>query len=213
MNLSVRVLIVDDHALVRAGLRTALRDAGFDVVGEAGDGPDALSFARTLQPDVMVVDIGLPGMDGIELTRAIRSELPETRVVMLTMHENENEVYGALAAGADAYCVKSSDPSGVITAIRATSQGAAYFDPRIAHLVLREFGAPGTGKHERESPLTQRETEILRLVAEGANNVEIADNLAISLGTVKGHIRDILDKLSAADRTQAAVIAIRRRLI
>lgn len=213
MNTNVRVLIVDDHALVRAGLRTALRDAGFEVAGEASDGPEALATARELQPDVMVVDIGLPGMDGIELTRAVRAELPRVRVVMLTMHELEGEVYGALAAGADAYCVKSSDPSGVITAIRATSQGAAYFDPRIAHLVLREFGAPATGKPERPSPLTQRETEILRLVAEGSNNVEIADSLAISLGTVKGHIRDILDKLSAADRTQAAVIAIRRRLI
>jgi len=209
----VRVLVVDDHALVRAGLRTALREAGFEVAGEASDGPEALRLARELQPDIMIVDIGLPGMDGIDVTRTIRSEMPKIRVVMLTMHELENEVYGALAAGADAYCVKSSDPSGVITAIRATSQGAAYFDPRIAHLVLREFGAPGGAKPERESPLTQRETEILRLVAEGSNNVEIADRLAVSLGTVKGHIRDILDKLSAADRTQAAVIAIRRRLI
>jgi len=209
----VRVLIVDDHALVRAGLQTALRDAGFEFAGEAGDGPEALRLAHEVQPDVMVVDIGLPGMDGIELTRAIRTELPQTRVVMLTMHELEGEVYGALAAGADAYCVKSSDPSGVLTAIRATSQGAAYFDPRIAHFVLREFGAPGAQQQPRESPLTQRETEILRLVAEGSNNVEIADRLAISLGTVKGHIRDILDKLAAADRTQAAVIAIRRRLI
>lgn len=211
MSGSVKVLIVDDHALVRAGLRTALRDAGFEVVGEAADGPEALQSAQKLQPDIIVVDIGLPGMDGIELTRAIRTELPQTRVVMLTMHELEGEVYGALAAGADAYCVKSSDPSGVLTAIRATAQGAAYFDPRIAHLVLREFGAPAGAA--RESPLTQRETEILKLVAEGSNNVEIADRLAISLGTVKGHIRDILDKLSAADRTQAAVIAIRRRLI
>lgn len=213
MSAGVKVLIVDDHALVRAGLRTALRDEGFDVLGEAGDGPEALRLAQQLRPEIIVVDIGLPGMDGIELTRAIRTELPQTRVVMLTMHELEGEVYGALAAGADAYCVKSSDPSGVITAIHATAQGAAYFDPRIAHFVLREFGAPAGTQDQRESPLTQRETEILRLVAEGSNNVEIADRLAISLGTVKGHIRDILDKLSAADRTQAAVIAIRRRLI
>jgi DNA-binding NarL/FixJ family response regulator len=209
---AARVVIVEDHALVRAGLRTALTSAGFEVVGEAIDGPQGLALAKELRPDVLVLDIGLPGIDGIELTRMVQAELPQARVVILTMHDVDTEVLAALAAGADAYVLKSSDQSAVITAVGVAADGGAYFDPQIAHIVLQEFGTPRRA-NEVESPLSSRETEILRLIAEGNGNAEIAQRLYLSLGTVKGHIRDILDKLSASDRTHAAVTALRKGFI
>jgi two-component system, NarL family, response regulator LiaR len=207
------ILLVEDHALTRAGLRAALSDAGFVVVGEAGDGLRGLEEATRLKPDIVVVDLGLPGLDGIELTRRLRQAAPSTHVVILTMHDLDTEVLAALAAGADAYCVKSSNPQGVITAVRTVAEGGAYFDPAVAHIVLRRVVAPSAQPVPQSSPLTPRETEILRLIADGAGNADIAKQLSLGLGTVKGHIRDILGKLSAADRTQAAVVALRRGII
>lgn len=209
---AARVLIVEDHALVRAGLRTALLGAGFDVAGEAADGPRALALAAELRPDVLVLDIGLPGIDGIEVTRLLRAQLPDARVVILTMHDVDRDVLAALAAGADAYVLKTSDQESVVTAVRVAAEGGAYFDPQIAHIVLQEFGVPRRTS-DAESPLSSRETQILRLIAEGVGNAEIGQRLYLSLGTVKGHIRDILDKLSASDRTHAAVTALRRGYI
>jgi two-component system, NarL family, response regulator LiaR len=208
-----RVVIVEDHSLTRAGLRLALEDAGLEVIGEAEDGVRGIDVVERLAPDVAVVDVGLPGIDGIELTRRIRTVKPQTRVVILTMHDLDTEVLAALAAGADAYCVKSGNPAGVVTAVKAALEGGAYFDPAIAHVVLRQAGGAGAVKPSDLSPLSPRETEILRLIADGIGNAEIASRLSIGLGTVKGHVRDILEKLSAADRTQAAVVALRRGLI
>jgi NarL family two-component system response regulator LiaR len=207
------VVLVEDHALTRAGLRTAL-EAGGDVVvvGEAGDGIAGEAVIVELRPAVAVIDIGLPGKDGIALTGSIKATAPQTRVVILTMHDLDEEVGVALAAGADAYCVKSSDPRTVIDAVRIVGGGGAYFDPQIAHVVLRRLGAPAPLPAGR-SPLTPRELDVLRLIADGVGNSEIAERLHLGLGTVKGHIRDILEKLSAADRTQAAVNALRRGLL
>jgi len=199
-----RVAIIDDHALVRAGLRTELSDAGFEIAGEAGDGPEGLALVAAQHPDVAIIDIALPGFDGIELTKRIKAEHAQTRIVILTMHEIEHDVAAAVAAGADGYCVKNSGTETIVAAVRAAAEGAAYFDPQIAHIVLRSVS---------DMPLTQREVQILRLIAEGTNNLDIADQLNLSLGTVKGHVRDILDKLQAADRTHAAVIGLKRRLI
>jgi two-component system, NarL family, response regulator LiaR len=207
------VVLVEDHALTRAGLRAALVDAGFSVVGEAEDGPRGLEEMRRLQPDVAVIDLGLPGMDGIELTRQLRQVVPKTKIVILTMHDLDTEVLAALAAGADAYCVKSTKTDGVITAVRVVAEGGAYFDPAVAHIVLRRVANPNAPSSTETSPLSPRETEILKLVADGVGNAEIAERLSIGLGTVKGHVRDILEKLSAADRTQAAVVALRRGII
>ena len=209
--MNVRVVIVEDHALTRAGLRTALESASMDVVGEAADGVAGAALVLRERPDVAVVDIGLPGQDGIALTREIKAANSPTRVVVLTMHELDEEVIAALAAGADAYCVKSSDAAIVIAAIRAVAAGGAYFDPRIAHVVLRRFS--GARTTSAASPLTPRELEVLRLVADGVGNQEIADRLHFGLGTVKGHIRDILEKLAATDRAHAAVTAFRRGLL
>ncbi|MGB8910353.1 MAG: response regulator transcription factor [Candidatus Cybelea sp.] len=206
-----RVVIVEDHALTRAGLRTALQSS-FDVVAEAADGLAGWEAIARERPDVAVVDIGIPALDGVALTKRVRAELPSTRVVIVTMVDLEDEVLAALAAGADAYCLKSSELERIAEAVRIASEGGAYFDPRIAHVVLARFSATKPSD-ARFSPLTERETEILRLISEGRANSEIAGSLHIGLGTVKGHIRDILEKLSAADRTQAAVVALRKGYI
>jgi two-component system, NarL family, response regulator LiaR len=207
----IRVVIVEDHALTRAGLRTALQSS-FDVVAEAADGLTGWEAIARERPDVAVVDIGIPALDGVALTKRVRAELPSTRVVIVTMVDLEDEVLAALAAGADAYCLKSSELERIAEAVRIASEGGAYFDPRIAHVVLARFSA-SKPSDARFSPLTERETEILRLISEGRANSEIAGSLHIGLGTVKGHIRDILEKLSAADRTQAAVVALKKGYI
>jgi two-component system, NarL family, response regulator LiaR len=206
-----RVVLVEDHALTRAGLRTALsRD--FDVTSEAADGIGGWQAIERDRPDVAVIDIGLPGIDGIELTRRVRNELQGTRVVILTMIDAEHEVLAALAAGADAYSLKTSDPENIVNAVRIAAEGGAYFDPQVAHTVLARVSG-GEPAKSADSPLTPRETDVLRLIAEGAGNADIAERLHIGLGTVKGHIRDILEKLAASDRTQAAVLALRRGYI
>ncbi len=206
----IRVIVVEDHALTRAGLRTALQQY-YDVVAEAADGVSGWKAIEAQRPQVAVIDIGIPGLDGIALTQRVRSEAPGTHVVIVTMIDLEEEVLAALAAGADAYCLKNSDPQGVVEAVRIASEGGAYFDPGVAHVVLGRFSEKTADR--RDSPLTPRETEILRLISEGCANAEIAERLHIGLGTVKGHIRDILEKLSAADRTQAAVAALRKGYI
>lgn len=211
MESRLRVAIVEDHALTRAGLRTTLESA-FEVVAEAADGIAGFDAIARERPAVAVIDIGLPGQDGIALTQRIRAELPAIHVVIVTMIDLQEEVVAALAAGADAYCLKSSDPKNIVDAVRIAAEGGAYFDPQIAHVVLARFSPDAKGA-SAASPLTPRETEILRHIADGRANAEIAEKLHIGLGTVKGHIRDILEKLSAADRTQAAVTALRKGYI
>lgn len=207
------VVLVEDHALTRAGLRAALDgEADLRVVAEADDGPMGLVAIETHRPNVAVIDIGLPGMDGIELVRRARIVAPQTRIAILTVHDLETEILSALTAGADAYSLKTSPPDRIVAAIRTAAEGGAYFDPQIARVVLSNVGSTRLAS-EAESPLTPRETDVLRLIASGTGNAEIAKSLHIGLGTVKGHIRDILEKLAAADRTQAAVLALRRGLI
>jgi two-component system, NarL family, response regulator LiaR len=208
----LRIALVEDHALTREGMRTALEDA-FDVVGEAADGIAGLALIEREKPDVAVIDLGLPGLDGIALTARTRAEVPQTHVVIMTMIDVEGEVLAALAAGADAYCLKSSPVSVLIDAVRIAAEGGAYFDPRIAHVVLSRFSGRAQPSAVLDSPLTPREVDVLRLISDGKANTEIAGELHIGLGTVKGHIRDILEKLSAADRTQAAVVALRKGFI
>jgi two-component system, NarL family, response regulator LiaR len=209
----ITIVLVEDHALTRTGLKTALESSGgIRVVGEAGDGISGETVVVRERPAIAIVDIGLPGRDGVALTRVLKTEAPQTRIVILTMNEDDAGVLAALSAGAAAYCVKSSDPSTVIDAVRIVAGGGAYFDSRIAHVVLRVFGGPSP-LPTADSPLTPRELDVLRLIAEGIGNHEIGERLNIALGTVKGHIHDILEKLSAADRTQAAVNALRRGLL
>lgn len=199
--------------MTRAGLRAALDgEPDLAVVAEAEDGPSGLAAIEKHRPDVAVVDLGLPGMDGIELTRRARIASPRTRIAILTVHDLETEILAALAAGADAYSLKTSPPERIVAAIRTAADGGAYFDPQIARVVMERVGVTRPPS-AAASPLTARETDVLRLIASGTGNAEIARTLHIGLGTVKGHIRDILEKLAAADRTQAAVLALRRGLI
>ncbi len=203
----LRVVLVEDHALIRTGLRTSLRAIGYDVVGEAADGISALPLVQDLNPDVCVVDLGLPGKDGATLTREIKAlDLP-TRVVVLTMKEDEPAVVAAIQAGAEGYCLKASGLDVILDAIKTVAAGGAFFDPTIAGLVLRRLLPQGSDASA--SPLTPRETEILVLISRGVSNNQIAEQLYVSLGTVKAHVAEILKKLSAADRAHAAAIAVR----
>jgi two-component system, NarL family, response regulator LiaR len=205
-----RVFLVEDHAFTRDGLRVAIgRETELEVIGEARSGEEALEALETIQADVVVMDIGLPGIDGIEACRRLKQSQPNMRVVMLTAHQLEAQVLAALASGAEAYCLKSTDPAGLILAIRAAVLGSAYLDPQIAHVVLGRITVPDP----EGSVLSPRELEVLRLIADGLGNKQIADRLEISLSTVKTHIEDILARLKVSDRTQAAVKALRQGLL
>jgi DNA-binding NarL/FixJ family response regulator len=204
---ALRVVLVEDHALIRTGLRTSLRAIGYEVVGEAGDGVAALALVSELQPDVCVVDLGLPGKDGATLTREIKELGLPTRIVVLTMKEDEPTVIAAIQAGAEGYCLKASGLDVILDAIRTVAAGGAFFDPAIASLVLRRLLPQDADASA--SPLTRRETEILTLISRGVSNNQIAEQLYVSLGTVKAHVAEILKKLSASDRAHAAAIAVR----
>ena len=188
-NSPLRVVVVEDHALTREGMKTLLSTA-FAVVGEAADGLSGYEVISRERPDVAVIDLGLPGIDGVALTKRVRESFPATRVVIMTMIDVEEEVLAALAAGADAYCLKVSSTQTLVDAVRIAGEGGAYFDPRIAHVVLGRFSGAASSA-ARSSPLTPREVDVLRLIADGNANTEIAAALSIGLGTVKGHIRDI----------------------
>lgn len=211
---SITVLVVEDHAFTRDGLRAAINlEPDLRVVAEARSGEEGLERLAQTQGtgtlvDVAVLDIGLPGMDGIRAAAEIKRGWPGVRVVMLTAHDLRDEVFAALASGADAYCLKSADPELLLLAIRAAAAGSAYLDPQVAHHVLGGIRMPDVA-----SPLTPRETEVLRQIADGQGNREIAQALGISISTVKLHVQELLVKLQAADRTQAAVKALRRGLL
>lgn len=205
----IRVLLVEDHAFTRDGLRAALNLEGdLHVTAEARSGEEALEQLAAHPVDVAVVDIGLPGMDGIQAAAEIKARWPAVRVVMLTAHDLREEVLAALASGADAYCLKGARPDLLLLAVRAAAAGSAYLDPQVAHHVLGSVRAPGA-----HSPLTARELDVLRLVADGLPNRDIAQSLGISVSTVKLHVQELLVKLQAADRTQAAVKALRAGLL
>ena len=218
----VTVVIVEDHELMREGLRSSLeRDGHFKVVGEAGDGKLGLKLITELKPRVVVMDIGLPVLDGIEATRQVKTLLPEARVIILTSHDSDEQIFAALAAGAAGYCLKDLAGDQLKRAIKSVSDGAAWMDPRIAERVLSVFalglgsraGAPEKEDDIPENPLSLREIEVLRLVAEGLNNKQIAERLIIGVSTVRTHVEHILEKLAVTGRTEAAVKALREGLI
>lgn len=211
---SIKVLLVEDHAFTRDGLRALINvQPDFEVVAEARSGEEALEKLETLSVDVVLLDIGLPAMDGIETALRIRELHPHVRMVMLTAHSLPEQVFASLASGADAYCLKTGEPEWLLLALKAAYTGSAYLDPQIAHLVLgrsRKLYAPGS---EPAADLTERELDVLRRISDGKNNKEIASELGLSVGTVKNHVQEILVKLSASDRTQAAVRAVRSGLL
>jgi len=227
----MRIVLIEDHDLTRAGMRMTLQKAGFEVVAEAANGRQGLKAVAQHQPDIALVDIGLPDVDGVEVTKQIKADFPAVRVVILTMQDMEGTVLAAFAAGADSYCMKDVNIDQLVEAIQSTSEGNSWIDPTIANIVLRQVRKPvevdptqpkmiiieGVEPAYEEIldnvQLTDRELEILQLIVEGLSNNAIGETLFISLGTVKTHDRNVLSKLCADDRTQAAVLALRSGLI
>lgn len=213
----VKVLIVDDSKLTIVGLKTTLKQYDdIEIIGEANDGQIAIEMALELKPDVILMDIGMPLMDGIKATKEIKkSSQLSPKIIMLTSHEAEQDVLDALSAGANSYCMKDVDPEILVAVVKSTYNGASWLDPRIAKIVLDKF-VDKFGKflkNETMSDLTERELEVLNLIAKGCSNQEISDNLCISLNTVKTHIKNIFQKLEVEDRTQAAMKAVKEELI
>ena len=212
----VRVLIVDDHDLFRSGLRNLLEEQGVHVVGEAAAGEEALEITRELAPDVVVMDLNMPGMGGVEATRQISTIAPLTRVLMLTISDQDNDVIDAILAGACGYLLKDSSIHELLAGIRAASMGESLISPTIAAKVLQRLRA-SSRQPEIESTiraeLSDREIEVLKLIANGKDNAMIAGELHISPKTVKNHISNILMKLQIENRIQAAVYAVRSGIV
>jgi NarL family two-component system response regulator LiaR len=212
----VRVLIVDDHDLFRTGLRNLLEDEGVQIVGEASAGQEALNIVRELAPDVVVMDLNMPGMGGVEATRHISTIAPLTRVVMLTISDQDNDVIDAILAGACGYLLKDSSIQELIAGIRAASRGESLISPTIASKVLQRLRASNTQpeiENTIRAELSEREIEVLKLIANGKDNAMIAAELHISPKTVKNHISNILMKLQIDNRIQAAVYAVRSGIV
>jgi two-component system, NarL family, response regulator LiaR len=208
---SIKLLLVEDDPVMQLGLEQFFEDyPQFAIVGQATDGYASIEAAHRLQPDIIVMDIGLPQLDGILATQRIKTELPQIRVVMLTSHTADHEMMAALASGADAYCVKGTRLDQLEFAINSALEGAIYLDPQIARRVLGHL-KPTIA--ETKGQLSARELEVLRLIIDGKSNPEIAALLYLSLSTVKCHVRSIMDKLSVDDRVQAAVVALRSGLV
>jgi DNA-binding NarL/FixJ family response regulator len=213
---NVRVLIVDDHDLFRSGLRNLLEDEGVQVVGEAAAGLEALDIVRDVAPDVVVMDLNMPGMTGVEATRHISTIAPLTRVVMLTISDQDNDVIDAILAGACGYLLKDSSIQELIAGIRAAAQGESLISPTIATKVLQRVRASSTQpsiESTIRAELSDREIQVLKLIANGKDNAMIAGELHISPKTVKNHISNILMKLQIDNRIQAAVYAVRSGIV
>ncbi len=209
---SIRVLIVDDHAIVREGQRALIdTEPGMAVVGEANDGFEAVKLADSLQPDVILLDLYMPRKDGIEAIEEIKAENPEARILVLTSFTEDEKVYSAIKAGAMGYLLKDSSPQEILKAIRQVYQGEMSMRPSIANKLMHELQRT-SNLTPTEDPLTAREVEILKLVAQGLSNQEIAEKLVISERTVRTHVTNILSKLHLANRTQAALYALREGL-
>jgi DNA-binding NarL/FixJ family response regulator len=208
----LRILIVEDDPMIQLGLERILSDCPqFQIVEIVEDGFLAVRSALKHQPDLIIMDIGLPGKDGIAATQEIKQQFPTVRVMMLTSHTNETEVMAALASGADAYCVKGASIEQMIAAISAAEIGAVYLDPQIARTVVENLKPPAPDVMVGQ--LTAREMDVLKLLVEGQNNTEIGGSLYLSPNTVKTHVRGIMNKLAVDDRVQAAVVALRAGLV
>jgi len=211
----IQVLIADDSKLTTVGLSTTFKQYdNIKLVGIAENGKIAISMIQELKPDIVLMDIGMPIMDGIQATREIKKLNLTTKVIMLTSHDSEQNVFDALAAGAYSYCMKDIDPNDLVTVLKTTHEGASWLDPRIARIVLGNF-ANKTAKEPKSDGclLTEREIEVLNHIAKGLSNIEISEALYISLNTVKTHIKNIFQKLEVEDRTQAVMTALDKNII
>lgn len=219
----ISILIVEDHTLTRFGLKTAFESLNrVKLISEADDGEKGVELTKELKPDIVLMDLGLPGINGIEATRLIKEFDSRIKVIILTSHNNEDEVWAALGASANAYCLKDIEPDRLLHVIESVYDGAAWLDPAIADTVLKTLS---TAKHEKHSvetvteqaeekiQLTDRELEVLKLIVDGFSNAEIAEKLFVSIHTAKAHVCNILQKLSVDDRTQAAIKALKDGIV
>lgn len=221
----ISILIVEDHEFTRMGLKLSLEQiSGLNMVGEASDGADGLKKVLELKPEVVLMDIEMPNMDGIEATKQIKEQAPEVRVIMLTSHKSDQTIFAALSAGANGYCLKNIAAQQLSTVIKMVADGAVWLDPGIANRVLSAYSLPDAQqpqvvtKAPPKAPksnitLSPRETEVLRLVADGLSNQKIAERLGLGLETVKTHMRHIMEKLAVSDRTEAAVKAMKQGIV
>jgi NarL family two-component system response regulator LiaR len=208
----IRILITDDHVVVRRGTQALLAtEPEIEVVGEAKNGEEAVAKALQLQPDVILMDLEMPVMDGIEAIRRITASRPDARILVLTSFATDDKVFPAIKAGALGYLLKDSSPDDLVRAIRQVHRGESSLHPTIARKLLQEMSRP-MQKPPTADPLTEREVEVLRLVAQGRSNQDIADELVISEATVRTHVSNILSKLHLASRTQAALYALKEGL-
>ncbi len=210
----ITILIVDDHAVVREGLRAFLElQDGLEVVGEAADGREAIREAERLRPDVILMDLVMPTLDGVGAMRVLRDQAPDSRVVVLTSFLEDQRLLPAIQAGAAGYLLKNAEPSELARAIRAAHEGEAVIDPTVAARLVSAMSEVPGGESGRYESLTRREREVLELIARGRSNKRIALELGIAEKTVKTHVGHVLAKLGVADRTQAALLAVRHGLV
>ena len=217
MVMKSNILIVEDHELTRFGLKTAFESCDYiENIYEAESAETALEIVANNKIELIIMDLGLPGMNGIEATKVIKQEHQDTKVVILTSHNDVQEVLNSLKAGANAYCSKEINPKRLTEVVQSVLDGASWFDPSIAHIVLEaasKFQQEEKVKPEKDYGLTSRETQILKLITEGYSNNEIANKLFVSINTTKAHVASILQKLEVDDRLQAALKALKERLV
>lgn len=230
MRRMIKIMLVEDHELTRIGLKVSLgKYENIEIVAETANGNEAIQFAKEKAPDLIIMDIGLVKLDGIEATRQIKQDNPKVKVIILTSHESEKEILASLASGADGYCLKDTPPDQLYTAINSVVEGNAWLSSQVAEKVLRNLcgknlnqikqinfskAAPSPSPYMIPSiPLSDRELEVLKLIVDGKSNQEIANKLFVTLATVKTHVRSILNKLSVDDRTQAAVKAMKEGIV
>jgi NarL family two-component system response regulator LiaR len=212
MTEKIRILIADDHAIVREGLRALLAtEPDLELVAEATDGIQAVTKARALKPDVILLDLMMPRMDGVEAIAEIKKDWQEARIIVLTSFSDDEKVFSAIRSGALGYLLKDSSPQDLLNAIHTVANGEGFLSPTIASKVMREINQPPKLPPTKD-PLTERENEILQLVAQGLTNDEIAEKLVVSERTVRTHVSNILAKLQLANRTQAALYALKEGL-
>jgi NarL family two-component system response regulator LiaR len=206
----VTVLIVDDHAVVRRGIRALLEaEGGFEVVGEAGSGGEAVLLAADLAPDVVLMDLVMPEMDGVAATRLVKQESPRSQVIVLTSYHEDEHIYPAIRAGALSYLLKSVGLEELTEAVRKAARGEAVLHPHVAARLVQELHGESQETHMLYASLSERERQVLGLIADGLSNAQIAERLIITERTVKSHVNNILGKLQVVDRTQAAIFAWR----
>ncbi len=215
--MKINILIVEDHELTRFGLKTTFEGVDYvDTIYEAASAETALEIFNNNKIDVVIMDLGLPKMNGIEATKQIRSSNKDVKVIILTSHNDEKEVLNSLRAGANAYCSKEINPKRLVHVVQSVADGAAWFDPSVAHIVLKATSnvpAIDNDNGKKDYDLTTREAQILKLMTEGYSNMEIAQILVISINTTKAHVANILQKLEVDDRLQAALKALKNKIV